>query len=368
MCLTGAVVTGGAVTAHGATSHSSPSAIAKRLTLRELAGQRVIYSYAGLQPPPSLLKLIAAGEAAGVIFFGSNITSGPQLRATVDELQQAAQQSPVHEPLLMMLDQEGGLVNRLPGAPIRSEKTIGESADGAQLAAGAGNAAGTNLRAAGINVDLAPVLDVYREPGNFIDHYERSYSMDPATAGRLGSAFITHLQDSGVAATAKHFPGLGAATTKQDTDAGPVELDQPLKQIRQVDEAPYRAAIPAGVRLVMLSWAVYPALDPAMPAGFSPTVVGTELRRRLGFSGVTITDSIGAGAITRFGSYRNRGVLASRAGDDLILCSTTDPGGNRPGVGVAVLNGITRALTTGSLGRAAARQAAARVIGLRASL
>ena len=195
------------------------------------------------------------------------------------------------------------------------------------------------------------MLDVYREPGNFIDQAERSYSMNPATTGQLGSAFITHLQDTGVAATAKHFPGLGAATTDQDTDAGPVELDQPLKQIRQVDEQPYRAAIPAGVRLVMLSWAVYPALDPSMPAGFSPTVVGTELRKRLAFRGVTITDSIGAGAITRFGSYRTRGVLAARAGDDLILCSTTDPRGNRPGVGVAVLNGITRALTTGSLGR-----------------
>ena len=108
VCLAGVVVTGGAVTAHGATNHSSPSAIAKRLTLRELAGQRVIYSYAGLQPPASLLKLIKAGEAAGVIFFGSNITSGPQLRATTDELQQAAEQSPVHAPLLMMLDQEGG--------------------------------------------------------------------------------------------------------------------------------------------------------------------------------------------------------------------------------------------------------------------
>lgn len=343
---------------------ASPSAIAQRLTVGQLAGQRVIYSYSGLTPPPALLNRIRAGKAAGVVFFASNIASAAQLHTTVGELQQAAEQSPIKEPLLMMLDQEGGEVNRLPGAPTRSEKAIGESPDAGLLAAGAGNAAGANLRAAGINVDLAPVLDVYREAGNFIDQADRSYSMSAATAGSLGTAFITHLQRAGVAATAKHFPGLGAATTDENTDEGPVTLDQPLSQIRGTDEAPYRAAIPAGVKLVMLSWAVYPALDRSLPAGFSPTVVNQELRKRLAFKGVTITDALGAGAVTRFGSYRTRGVLAARAGDDLVLAA----GSGRLGEGVAALNGITRALTTGSLPRAAAQKAAARVISLRASL
>jgi beta-N-acetylhexosaminidase len=332
-----------------------------------LAGQRIIYAYAGLHPPQSLLGVIRAGEAAGVIFFSSNISSASQLRATVGQLQRASSESPVHVPLLTLIDQEGGLVNRLPGPPALSEKAIGASTQATRLARQAGSAAGANLLAAGINVDLAPVLDVYRQPGNFIDQAQRSYSTNPATVGRLGSAFITHLQEAGVAATAKHFPGLGSAASDQDTDAGPVELSLPLRKIRQIDEVPYAAAISTGVKLVMLSWAIYPALDPRTPAGLSPTVIDGELRTRLGFRGVTITDSLGAGAVTQFGDYQQRGLLAARAGDDLILCATTNPNYNTPTEGIDVLKGLTNALTNRSLSRTAARQAAARVISLRAT-
>jgi beta-N-acetylhexosaminidase len=330
-----------------------------------LAGQRIIYAYAGLYPPPSLLARIRAGEAAGVIFFAPNISSPAQLRATVGQLQRANISSPIHAPLLILIDQEGGLVNRLAGGPSLSEKAIGVSPNGDALAAQAGAGAGANLIAAGITVDLAPVLDVYRQPGNFIDQAQRSYSMNPAIVGRLGQAFISHLQQAGVAATAKHFPGLGAAATDQDTDTGPVELGLPLHQLRAVDEQPYRSAITAGVKLVMLSWAVYPALDPRLPAGLSPKAIGEELRTRLGFRGVTITDSLGAGALTRFGNYAHRGILAARAGADLILCATTNPAENTPNEGIQVLNGLTNALATHALSRPAAEQSAARVIALR---
>jgi beta-N-acetylhexosaminidase len=338
---------------------------AARLTTLQLAGQRIIYAYAGLQPPQSLMRVIRAGEAAGVIFFSPNISSASQLRATVTQLQRASRESPVHAPLLMLIDQEGGLVNRLPGAPILSEKTIGASTRGTTLARQAGSAAAANLLAAGINVDLAPVLDVYRHPGNFIDQARRSYSTNPVTVGWLGRAFITHLQQGGVAATAKHFPGLGSATTDQDTDAGPVELRLSLRKIRQIDEAPYATAVSAGVKLVMLSWAVYPAIDPRTPAGMSAKVIDGELRARLGFRGVTITDSLGAGAVAQFGDYEQRGLLAAHAGDDLILCAATNPLYNTPTEGIDVLNGLANALTNGTLSRTAAQQAAARVISLR---
>ena len=95
----------------------------------------------------------------------------------------------------------------------------------------------------------------------------------------------------------------------------------PRAGLRGVDELPYRAAIAAGVKLVMLSWAVYPALDPARPAGLSPAIVQGELRHRLGFRGVTITDALGAGALARFGGIGHRGQLAALAGMDLLLCS-----------------------------------------------
>jgi beta-N-acetylhexosaminidase len=145
-----------------------------------------------------------------------------------------------------------------------------------------------------------------------------------------------------------------------------VELGVPPSELRQLDEEPYRSAISAGVKLVMVSWAVYPAIDPRLPAGLSPRVIGDELRTRLGFRGVTITDSLGAGAVSRFGSYAQRGILAARAGDDLILCATMSPGGNTPNEGIQVLNGLASALATHTLSRAAAEQAAARVIALRA--
>jgi beta-N-acetylhexosaminidase len=353
-------------TGHLATS-SRPRTQVQRLSLQQLAGQRIVYAYGGLRPPASLLAAIRAGEAGGVIFFAPNISSTSQLRAVIDELQRASLASPLHTRLLMLTDQEGGEVRRLPGAPIRSEKQIGAAADPVAAAASAGSGAGRNLRGAGVNVNLAPVLDVYRQSGNFIDEFQRSYSSSAQTVAELGAAFITAQQRVGVAATAKHFPGLGSASRGQNTDLGPVTLPSPLSTLRAVDEQPYVSAIVAGVKLVMTSWAVYPALDPHLPAGLSPAVIQGELRGRLRFAGVTITDGIEAGALARFGSVGNRAVLAASAGADLILCATTNPDDNTPALGIAARNAIAAALAQGRLARAAAQQTAGRILALRAN-
>ena len=175
-----------------------------------------------------------------------------------------------------------------------------------------------------MNVNLAPVLDVYRQAGDFDDQYGRSYSKSPAVVSTLGADFIKAQQQAGVAATAKHFPGLGAATVSQDTDAGPVTLNVSRQSLSTIDELPYKAAIAAGVRLVMVSWATYPALDASRPAGLSSTIVQGQLREQLHFQGVTITDSLGAGALQAFGTFQQRAVLAAGAGMDLILCASQD--------------------------------------------
>jgi beta-N-acetylhexosaminidase len=294
------------------------------LTPAQLAGQRVIFSYPGATPPTSLLDQISAGEAGGVIFFGENITSLAQIAAVIQQLNAAHDASPVRSPLLLMTDQEGGLVRRLPGQPVLSEKQIGESADPAAEAADAGNGAGQNLAGVGMNLNLAPVLDVYRQAGDFDDQFGRSYSMDPNVCAECGAAFVTAQQALDIAATGKHFPGLGAATADQNTDLGPVTLDVPLGDLRSIDEVPFQAAIAAGVRLVMCSWAVYPALDPQLPSGLSPAIVGGELRQRLKFRGVTITDALEAGAIAAFGTPAQCSVLAAQAGMDVLLCSGRD--------------------------------------------
>ena len=267
----------------------------------------------------------------------------------------------------MLTDQEGGEVRRLPGAPILSEKQIGESPGGVSGAASAGVGAGRNLRGAGLNVNLAPVLDVFRQSGNFIDEFQRSYSSNPNTVAALGAAFISAQQHLGVAATAKHFPGLGAASRSQNTDLRPVTLRQSLSTLRAVDEAPYVKAIAAGVKLVMTSWAVYPALDPSRPAGLSPKVIQEELRGRMRFAGVTITDGIEAGALQAFGGVGRRASLAAAAGADLILCAATNPDDNTPAIGTTARTAIATALAHGTLSRSAADQSASRIIGLRAN-
>jgi len=330
------------------------------LTSQQLAGQRVIFSYSGLAVPASLLQQISAGQAAGVIFFGGNISGDAQIASVIQQLVQAQQQSPVSSPLLLMTDQEGGEVRRLPGAPAMSEKQIGASKNPAAAASSAGTGAGQNLAGVGMNVNLAPVLDVFYKSGNFIDQYQRSYSSNAQVVSTCGQAFITAQQQTGVAATAKHFPGLGSAAKSQNTDTGPVTLTVSLSGLRSKDEVPYPAAVAAGVKLIMASWAIYPALDATYPAGLSPAVIQGELRGRLGYQGVTITDAIEAGALTAFGSYGQRAVLAAQAGMDLLLCSAQDPT-----EGQAVVTALAGALDSGQLDSTAFNAAVQRVTTLR---
>jgi beta-N-acetylhexosaminidase len=344
---------------------TGPAATLPTLSRAQLAGQRIIYSYSGHTVPGRLLWLIRHGQAAGVIFFGPNIVSKTQIAGVIKQLDaaNAAKTNPVRAPLLLMTDQEGGLVRRLPGRPDLSEKQIGQSRHPQAAATTAGTGAAANLRSVGMNLNLAPVLDVFRTPGDFDDQFQRSYSSNPRVVSALGAAFVRAQQKHGVAATVKHFPGLGAAARNQNTDAGPVTLHVTKTNLRNIDEFPYKAAIAAKVKLVMASWAVYPALDSRRPAGLSSTIVQGELRKRLHFTGVTITDALEAGALRAFGGTANRSVLASRAGMDLLLCSA-----RQVAQGVAARNALQAALRSGSLGLTAFKAAATRILNLRASL
>jgi beta-N-acetylhexosaminidase len=341
-----------------------PVALAS-LSPQQLAGQRVIYSYPGLTPPASLISLIQHGEVAGVIFFGQNISSEAQIAGVIKQLDQAdaSPLNPVRAPLLLMTDQEGGEVRRLPGRPYLSEKQIGANPlpQAETLATDAGQGAAANLAGVGMNVNLAPVLDVYRQAGDFDDQFGRSYSMDPNVVSDLGTKMIEAQQGGGVAATAKHFPGLGDAAANQNTDVGPVTLNLPLSTIRSIDEVPFAAAIGAGVKLIMVSWAVYPAIG-ARPAGLSPNVVQGELRNRLHFNGVTITDALEAGALNPFGSTQHRALLAALAGMDLILCSAQNVTQGQQAVGELATD-----YSNGTLNQAAFLASVNRVIALRQS-
>jgi len=361
-----AVAMARAGTTAGPRLEAGPAAASTGLSPQQLAGQRVIYSYSGLNPPASLISLIQHGEAAGVIFFGQNIASRTQIAGVIKRLQQAdaSPLNPVRAPLLLMTDQEGGEVRRLPGQPALSEKQIGAKplTQAKTLATQAGRGAAANLRGVGMNVNLAPVLDVYRTAGDFDDQFGRSYSGNPAVVSALGVNMIKAQQVGKVAAAAKHFPGLGAATANQDTDVRPVTLNVSLATIRSRDEAPFKAAISARVKLVMVSWATYPSIQ-ALPAGLSPKVVQGELRSRLRFTGVTITDALEAGALKAYGSTQNRALLAAKAGMDLILASAQNVT-----QGKQVLGELAAAYSNRTLNRTAFLASVNRVIALRQSL
>ncbi|WP_022901330.1 glycoside hydrolase family 3 N-terminal domain-containing protein [Humibacter albus] len=360
----GLAAAGAGAAGAGALSASAAPPWWAKLSTRQQAGQRVIFSYPGATPPQSLLDAITAGEVGGVIFFGENILSLTQIADVVAQLRAAQASSPIKEPLLFMTDQEGGYIRRLRGQePMLSEKKIGLSADPDAAATAAGSGAASALRNVGMNLNLAPVLDVFREEGNFDDQWERSYSSDPVLAGRLGADFVRAQQGAGVAATAKHFPGLGAATAEENTDLGPVTLTQSANELRSVDEAAFTPAVNAGVQLVMTSWAVYPALDAVYPAGLSSTFVQGELRGRLGFGGVTITDALEAGALEAFGGTGDRALAAAQAGMDLLLCSARDMD-----QGFDALDSITAAAQDHTLNPGHFKQSLRRVQSLRAGL
>lgn len=366
----GAALVAGAGLLGAAPAYADDPADASRagshdLSPRQQAGQRVIWSYPGLTPPQELFDAIRAGLVGGVIFFGENIDRNDrsQIQGVTRALAQAQADSGIRYPMLIMTDQEGGIVQRLPGAPGISEKQIGASADPVATATSAGTGAAENLLDAGMNCNLAPVLDVYREAGNFDDRFGRSYSMDPAVCGACGAASIVAQQRLGVVTTAKHFPGLGAATRDANTDLGPVTLDVSRSDLRSIDELPFRYAIGARVDMVMTSWATYPALDPHLPSGLSPRIVQGELRHRLKFRGVTITDAIEAGALDEFGGTGERAVRAAAAGMDVLLCSARDVSQGQDAV-----DALHAAIADRRLNRGQANQALQRVIALRRRL
>jgi beta-glucosidase-like glycosyl hydrolase len=328
-----------------------------------LAAHHVVHSYPGLTPPASLLTLTRQGKVGGIILFGENVDDN--LPAVVASFQTAYTQSPGYNglPLLILTDQEGGQVRRLPGGPESSAKEVGESADPGKAATQAGKDAASTLKGGSVNGNLAPVLDVFREAGDFTDAYERSFGNTSALVNECGSAFITSQQAAGVLACAKHFPGLGAAAKDANTDVKPVTITLTLDELRSVDEAPYKGAIAAGVDMVMASWALYPALDAKMPSGLSVLWVQGELRQRLGFKGVTITDAIEAGSLKAFGNDAQRGVLASAAGMDIILAS-----GRNATQGEAILDALVAALGDGKLSAADFGKGTDRILALRKKL
>jgi beta-N-acetylhexosaminidase len=329
----------------------------RRLSAAQLAGQHVVFPFAGRTVPAGLAHRIRSGRAAGVVLFARNLGTPSEVRALTARLRRIPRPAGLRAPLLVMVDQEGGPVRRLPGAPHRSPRELA-AAGSTRLARAEGGATAGTLRAAGANVDLAPVLDVPRR-GGAIAREGRGLGATAAAVARVGGAFAAGLQAGGVAATAKHFPGFGAA--RRNTDAGPAVVGLPASTLRAVDAVPFAAAVRGGVRLVMLASATYPALAP-VPAVLSGRVVRGELRARLGFRGVTISDDLEAPALAPHGGPAGAALRAARAGVDLLLFARSYAGA------AGAARAVARAVRRGALSRAALERGARRVLALRAAL
>jgi len=241
----------------------------------------------GSTPSGSFLRRIRTGQIGGVVLFQNNATES-QVPGLVAKLQAAAHAGG-QLPLVIAVDQEGGLVKRLPGPPTLAPAAMHT----ATVAKAQGVATGRYLHRLAINVDLAPVLDVPASSSAFI--FSRAFSTSPAAVASNGVAFAQGLVAGGVAATAKHFPGLGRLT--ESTDYAP-ETVHASRAALASDLTPFRKAIAAGVPAVMVGTAVYPAYGDDLPAACSPAIVTRLLRGSLHFGGVVLSDDLDTSGVS----------------------------------------------------------------------
>lgn len=354
MLAVGAIVAFAVGACLGAGHRAKPS-VASTLPLKQLAGQRIVVGVRGTSVSPRLRTAIREGRIAGVVLFAENFPSPTAGRSLIARLQAIPRPPKLRDPLLVMVDQEGGQVKRISGAPGASAQEMG--ARGAAFSADQGRRTAADLRAVGVNVDLAPVLDVGR-PGGVIAETERSFGSTAARVSATAIPFAKALQAGGVAATGKHFPGFGSA--RENTDFSVERIDLSKEELRGVDEKPYAAFAAAGGKVVMLSTAIYPAFSDR-PAAFTRAIVTGELRNRLGFEGVSVTDALETPAVYDFGGTAKAAIAGARAGTDLLLYA-------RLGPGERAWNALVAKLRSRALDREGFEESAQRVLDLRAEL
>jgi len=279
---------------------------ANTLSLRRQVGQVLVSSFDGTSVPAYMRRRLRAGETTGIIAFGGNATTAAGWRSVTAAVQRAASGT-----ALVAVDQEGGAVRTVPFAgPAAGQADQGDPAE----VESAARAAGRSLRSLGVNLNLAPVADVSAGPGSIMSG--RAFAGGPREVAARTRAAVRGLSATRMGATAKHFPGLGAAGV--NTDDGPATVAVSRATIEARDLLPFRAAVNAGVPVVMLSHALYPALDRGRIASQSPAVTAL-LRRGLGFRGVIVTDSLEADAVLRRSGVAAAAERSLAAGADLIL-------------------------------------------------
>ena len=318
----------------------------KGLSLEKQVGKLVVLRFEGTTVPTYVRRVLRNGWASGAILFKANITSSPQLKALTRAIRTAGKAGGATP--IVCTDQEGGVIRNVVWAPpARAQAGQRPGADA--------RAAARALRKEGINVTLAPVADVPTSADSALA--SRAFSSNAEEAATATKAAVEGWRAGGVAATAKHFPGLGGATVNTDHGSATVRSGAPTRN----DLAPFRAAIAAKVPLIMSSHAVYPRLDGARIASQSPAILNDLLRGDLNYEGVVMTDSIEAAAVRATGTTEQVAVRSVRAGNDIVL--TTGRGS-----WIRVYRALLAEARSSRSFRALVRASAGRVLALQRSL
>lgn len=332
------------------------------LTLEEQIGQLLMVGFPGPMPTPQLIKLIQQYHVGNVVLFSRNVQSTQQLRELTGSLQEIARAAGQRQPLLIAIDQENGMVRRLgtdatlfPGSMALG--AIGEE----QCAYEVALAAGLELRALGVNLNLAPVVDVNNNPANPVIGV-RSFGENPQRVARLAVAQIRGYQKAGIATCIKHFPGHGDTAT--DSHLAMPTVPYTMERLEQIELVPFKSGIAAGTDCVMSAHIYFPALMGAtnLPATLSPAVIRQLLRAQLGFQGVILTDCLEMNAISETVGVGKGTVLAQKAGNDLILIS------HRYDRQLTGIEALKAAIQAGEISPEQIRQAAERVLTLKERL
>ncbi len=296
-----------------------------RMTLEQRIGQLFMVGTPATYADPVVAGQIATRHIGNVVLTGRTYAGIGPTAAVTNRLQLATTNAATAGvPLFVATDQEGGYVQVLNGPGVSAIPTaLAQGSLGTGLLGAYAGAWGRQLRAAGINVDLGPVLDTVPSPSTYnppIGAYQREFGFTPQTVAAHGSAVVRGLQGADVVATIKHFPGLGRVDANTDTSAGVTDY---VTGRRDPYLAPFAAGIASGAQFVMMSTAYYRQLDPANPAAFSPTIITRLLRGDLAFRGVVISDDLGGAAQVRQWTPASRALQFFASGGDILL--TVDP-------------------------------------------
>jgi beta-N-acetylhexosaminidase len=278
----------------------------------ELLGQFFVFGFQGLSPSADFLKLIEIQSLGGIILFSRNIESPKQVSGTIRELKSKSK-----HPLFIMIDQEGGKVNRItkdfPVFP--SNKFYGDRRD-KEGTFKAYKTTARELARLGISVNLAPVVDVLTNPKNSVIG-ERSFGEDPILVAEMSKVAIDAIKSENVLACAKHFPGIGDLEIDPHSDL-PINLNS-RDRFEKIDFLPFKASITCNVDMIMSNHVLCPNLDAREPASLSPLICHDILQKELGFNGISITDDMQMGAIRKNEKLTEACEKAFWAGNDLIL-------------------------------------------------